>query len=252
MLQAQPSDCAEAGTGAIRQPGVSAGSSRYLDGPLRRAADVACAAVVLAAGAPLFAIIAAAIKLDTSGPVLFRQTRVGRHGRPFTILKFRKMPDDLPAQGPMLTARHDPRLTRVGAWLVWLKFDELPQFINVLRGEMSLMGPRPEVPEFVDLEDPRWRTVLSVRPGIFGMNQILCRTESDLYPSGLDGLEQHYRAHILPRKLEVDSDYVRRAGPVYELKLLMRGTMIGLFGSLSRFEHRPWARKKEFTEPAAE
>ena len=148
-------------------------SGRYLRKGLpwlasKRAFDLVIASAGLLIAAPLFLAIAIAIKRDSPGPVFFRQLRVGRKRRPFSMWKFRKMPDDLPEQGPMLTTRNDQRLTRVGYWLERTKLDELPQLLNVLCGEMSVIGPRPEVEKFVDSASPElWDQVLSVKPGSF-------------------------------------------------------------------------------------
>ena len=202
-------------------------------GTWKRAFDVVFGALFLLVASPLFALIAIAIKLETPGPVFFRQRRVGRGGREFRMLKFRKMPENLPTQGPMLTRMGDPRLTRVGRWLERMKFDELPQLWDVLRGEMSLIGPRPEVPKFVDLADPIWWKVLSVRPGIFGANQILARNEAELYPDGCEDIEGFYRQHILPEKLRVDAGYVEQAGLWNDLRLLFSGVMVAAFGTVT-------------------
>lgn len=196
----------------------------------KRAFDLVVAALGLLVSAPLFLAIAIAIKHDSPGPVFFRQLRVGRKRRPFSMWKFRKMPDDLPEQGPMLTTRNDQRLTRVGYWLERTKLDELPQLLNVLCGEMSVVGPRPEVRKFVDLSSPElWDQVLSVKPGIFGPNQIRYRNEGDLYPPGCD-VEAFYLDHILPGKLEVDARYARDAHWLSDVGLLVRGVLASAFG----------------------
>jgi len=124
-------------------------------------------------------------------------------------------------------------LTQVGRWLERTKFDELPQLWDVLRGEMSLIGPRPEVPKFVDLSDPLWRKVLVVRPGIFGANQLLARNEAELYPDGCEDIEAFYREHILPGKLRVDAAYVERARLLNDLRLLFGGVMVAAFGTIT-------------------
>ena len=204
----------------------------------KRVFDIVIASVGLLIAAPLFVAIAIAIKRDSPGPVFFRQLRVGRKRRPFMMLKFRKMPDDLPEQGPMLTARNDQRLTRVGYWLERTKLDELPQLLNVLRSEMSVVGPRPEVPKFVDCASPElWDQVLSVKPGIFGPNQIRYRNEADLYPPGCD-IEAFYLDSILPAKLEVDGRYARTAHWLADIGLLVRGVLASAFGLGTGCSHR--------------
>jgi len=197
----------------------------------KRVFDVVVAGLGLVVAGPLFLAIAVAIKLDSPGPVFFRQLRVGRKRRPFFMWKFRKMPHDLPEQGPMLTARNDRRLTRVGRWLERTKLDELPQLLNVLASEMSIVGPRPEVPKFVDRATPElWDLALSVKPGIFGPNQIRYRNEADLYPKDCDDLESFYLRHILPAKLEVDAGYAQRSHLFSDVWLLVRGVLATAFG----------------------
>lgn len=195
----------------------------------KRVFDIVVATLGLLVAAPLFAVIALAIKRDSPGPVFFKQLRVGRKRRPFAMWKFRKMPHELPEQGPMLTARDDCRLTRVGHWLERTKLDELPQLINVLASEMSVVGPRPEVPRFVDRATPQlWDQALSVKPGIFGPNQIRYRNEADLYPSDCEDLEAYYLRHILPAKLEVDAEYAQTANVFRDAWLLLRGVVATL------------------------
>ena len=196
----------------------------------KRVFDIVIATVGLLVATPLFIVIAIAIKRDSPGPVFFRQLRVGRKRRPYAMWKFRKMPDDLPEQGPMLTARNDQRLTRVGYWLERTKLDELPQLLNVLSSDMSVVGPRPEVSKFVDRDSPElWDQVLSVKPGIFGPNQIRYRNEADLYPPGCD-IEAFYLNSILPAKLEVDARYARTAHWLADVGLLVRGVLASAFG----------------------
>jgi lipopolysaccharide/colanic/teichoic acid biosynthesis glycosyltransferase len=201
----------------------------------KRAFDLAVAGTGLLVTAPLFLAIAIAIKRDTPGPVFFRQVRVGRKRRPFAMWKFRKMPHDLPEQGPLVTARNDRRLTRVGFWLERTKLDELPQLLNVLAGEMSVVGPRPEVPKFVDRATPElWDQVLSVKPGIFGPNQIRFRNEADLYPPDCADVEDFYLREILPEKLAADSRYARESWWLGDCWLLLRGVLASVFGVAPR------------------
>lgn len=201
---------------------------------LKRAFDLVVAAGLLAALAPVFAAIAVLIKLDTRGPVFFRQTRVGRGGRHFRMWKFRKMPNDMRVQGPALTGRYDPRLTRVGRVLERTKLDELPQLLNVLAGDMSLVGPRPEVPKFVDPCPEAWAEVLSVRPGVVGPAQLIFRNESELYPPGCPDVEGFYLAHILPPKLAVDARYTRERTLAGDALLLVRTAWAAVGGVVTR------------------
>ena len=223
-VEAAPVELCDAGTRGYLQRGM-------LWLMAKRVFDVVIAGLGLVAAAPLFLAIAIAIKRDSPGPVFFRQVRVGRKRRPFAMWKFRKMPHDLPEQGPMLTARNDRRLTRVGHWLERTKLDELPQLLNVLASEMSIIGPRPEVPKFVDGATPElWDLALSVKPGIFGPNQVRYRNESDLYPKDCNDVEAFYLRHILPVKLEVDARYAQRANLVGDALLLVRGVLAAAFG----------------------
>ena len=205
-----------------------------MNGSAKRTFDVIVAAIGLLVALPLFGLIAIAIKLDSRGPVFFRQTRVGRDRVPFRMWKFRKMPDDLPVQGPMLTMRYDTRLTRVGAFLERTKLDELPQLLNVLMGQMSVVGPRPEVPKFVDHYPELWDEVLQVRPGIFGPSQFRGRNESELFPPNVEDVEAFYVREILPGKLRIDADYTRNVGLLSDLWLVAAGVMAVVFGVFTR------------------
>src|SRR5579864_1941072 len=145
----------------------------------KRLFDLLTSLLALSILSPVLLLIAAAIKLDSRGPVLFRQQRVGLHGREFRIHKFRTMVEDAARRGPQLTSGNDPRITRVGAFLRRYKLDELPQLIDVVRGDMSIVGPRPEVPRYVALYPPDVRQIiLSVRPGITDAASVTYRDES--------------------------------------------------------------------------
>ena len=159
---------------------------------------------------PLFAFVAALIKLDTRGPLLFCQERVGKDGQLFQILKFRSMvvrAEDL--GGRLTVGESDPRVTRVGMLLRKCKLDELPQLYNVMQGNMSLVGPRPELPEYVRLYDEIQRAVLLVPPGITDPASLAFRDESDLLAES-DDPERVYVEQILPRKLELNLEYLER------------------------------------------
>jgi lipopolysaccharide/colanic/teichoic acid biosynthesis glycosyltransferase/nucleoside-diphosphate-sugar epimerase len=197
----------------------------------KRAFDLVVSALGLALTWPVFLVLALLIKLDSRGPVFFRQERAGLGGRPFRIYKFRTMVDRASTLGPRLTQRRDPRITRVGLILRWLKLDELPQLINVIRGDMSFVGPRPEDPHFVAMYTPEQRQVLSVRPGIVGPSQIQGRDETEMFPEGVD-YERFYVESILPHKLATDLAYVRRAGLAYDLMTLLGGIAVTVFGSI--------------------
>jgi lipopolysaccharide/colanic/teichoic acid biosynthesis glycosyltransferase len=156
---------------------------------------------------PLLLACGLAVRFSSPGPILFRQPRVGRGGRLFTLLKFRSMrPGEA---GPSITASGDPRITRVGRVLRASKLDELPELWNVLRGEMALVGPRPEVPTYVDLEDPRWRAVLEVRPGITDPVTVRLRGEERLLAGIAGDKEGFYRTALLGYKLDGYRRYLR-------------------------------------------
>jgi lipopolysaccharide/colanic/teichoic acid biosynthesis glycosyltransferase len=168
---------------------------------------------------PLMLVLALLVKLSSPGPMLFRQERVGLNGTPFLLLKFRSMRQN--NEGPSVTAGGDSRITRVGAFMRQWKLDELPQFINVLRGEMALVGPRPEVPKYVQYYTSEQRKVLSVKPGITGLTQLEYRHEERML-AGRDDVEQAYIREIMPAKLELDLRYVRSRTLLGDLGLLVR------------------------------
>lgn len=184
----------------------------------KRLFDAICAALGLLALAPLLLLTALWIRLDSPGPVLFRQTRVGRHGQPFTIHKFRTMRT---APGAALTVGADPRITRAGRWLRATKLDELPQLWDVLRGAMSLVGPRPELPRYVALYPAELRErVLAVRPGITDPASLAFSHEAELLAAAADP-EREYVEVVLPAKLKLSADYAARASLATDLRLIL-------------------------------
>ncbi|MCS7066275.1 MAG: sugar transferase [Fimbriimonadales bacterium] len=194
----------------------------------KRLLDFTLAGLGLLLLLPLMGVIALLIRLDSPGGVFFAHERVGHYGRKFKVLKFRTMVQDAPKLGGAITAGHDPRITRVGRILRKTKLDELPQLWNVLKGEMSLVGPRPEVEKYVCLWEPELRElVLSVRPGITGLTQIRYRHEERLLAQQPDP-EKYYREILLPRKLASDGEYVQRRSLAFDLYLLLR-TFLALF-----------------------
>jgi lipopolysaccharide/colanic/teichoic acid biosynthesis glycosyltransferase len=187
----------------------------------KRLFDVVAAATGLVLLAPLLLALALWIRLDSAGPALFRQVRVGRHGVPFEILKFRTMCQQAQA-GRLLTVGRDARITRAGRFLRRSKLDELPQLINVLFGSMSLVGPRPEVPRYVDRYPPEVRrTVLSVAPGITDWAAILYKDENDILGRAADP-ERAYVETILPVKLAYYQRYVRERSFWLDLRIILR------------------------------
>jgi lipopolysaccharide/colanic/teichoic acid biosynthesis glycosyltransferase len=167
--------------------------------------------------------IAIAIKLDSPGPVFFRQERVGRGGRPFRIHKFRTMGVSAERQGPQITlGASDARVTRVGRWIRTRRFDELPQLIDVLKGDMSVVGPRPEVPRYVAMYSPEARAkVLSVRPGITDPAALAFRNEGELLAAAADP-EREYVEVVMPVKLQHAMAYAERATVWTDLRLIAR------------------------------
>lgn len=192
-----------------------------LPAALKRLLDIIGTGLGLLVLSPVFAVIAALIKLDSPGPVFFRQERVGRNGQPFMIFKFRSMRPDAPRLGGPLTVGRDPRITRVGALLRQTKLDELPQLINVLRGEMSLVGPRPEVPKYVALYTPEQRQVLTVRPGITDLASIEYRSESELLAKTADP-ERAYLHEVMPHKLQLNLEYIRTQSLALDLAIIFK------------------------------
>jgi lipopolysaccharide/colanic/teichoic acid biosynthesis glycosyltransferase len=189
---------------------VTPGLAWYL--PVKRCCDVVLAAVILVIAAPIVLLAALLVKLTSRGPAFYWQVRMGFDGRPFTLIKLRTMRHNAEAQsGPVWATDHDARITSVGKLLRQTHIDEFPQLLNVIRGDMSLVGPRPERPEFVarlDWEVPHYRERLGVRPGITGLAQL--RLHAD---TGLDTVR---------RKLVYDIYYVRNVSPLLDAKLLVR------------------------------
>ena len=186
---------------------------------LKRLMDVVISGCALLVLWPLLLLIALAIKIDDPGPVFYRQVRVGRNGKEFRIFKFRTMVVDADKKGLQITVGRDSRITRVGAFLRKTKLDELAQLLNVLVGEMSFVGPRPEVPKYVDLYTPYQRQVLLVRPGITDYASIAYRNENDLL-AGADDPERMYVEEIMPAKIELNMKYLRRVSPLEDIRLI--------------------------------
>jgi lipopolysaccharide/colanic/teichoic acid biosynthesis glycosyltransferase len=192
----------------------------------KRLFDILFSAGTLIVLLPLLLAVALWIKLDSPGPVFFRQVRVGRAGRPFRIYKFRSMRVDAPGLGPQITVGEDARITRSGTLIRKYKIDEFPQFINVLFGDMSLVGPRPEVPRYVGLYPPDVRdVVLSVRPGITDLASIVYRDESGLLGRSADP-ERTYVEEVLPAKLALCERYVRERSFLGDLAIIGRSMRV--------------------------
>jgi lipopolysaccharide/colanic/teichoic acid biosynthesis glycosyltransferase len=188
----------------------------------RRAVDVLVAGTVLAIISPLLLLIAAGVRLTSRGPAFYRQIRVGQQGNPFTVLKFRSMVSGADRAGPLVTARADPRVTRVGRWLRDTKLDELPQLINVLRGDMTLIGPRPEVPRFIRWYSTEELQVLQVRPGLTGPGQIFYTQAQESATAVAGDPELHYASRELHPKLAIDLAYLQRRSVRTDLAIVLR------------------------------
>ena len=187
----------------------------------KRAMDIVLSACALAILWPLLLLIALAIWIDDPGPVFYRQVRVGRNGKTFRIFKFRSMVMDADKKGLAITVGRDSRITRVGAVLRKTKLDELAQLLNVLWGQMSFVGPRPEVPKYVELYTPYQRQVLLVRPGITDYASIAYRNENDLL-AGAPNPETMYIEQIMPDKIELNMKYLREISPLADIRLILK------------------------------
>jgi len=196
---------------------------------IKRALDIVMASVGLLLLSPLFLLVAIFIKLDSSGPIFFRQERMGKGFRPFFICKFRTMLQDASRMGRAITSSTDSRITRVGRILRKTKVDEFPQLINVLRGEMSLVGPRPEVREYVELFRQDYEEIVKVAPGITDLASIQYRYEAEILAQS-GNPEKEYIEHILPEKIILAKEYIRRSSLFFDITLILK-TMPKLFRS---------------------
>jgi lipopolysaccharide/colanic/teichoic acid biosynthesis glycosyltransferase len=195
---------------------------------MKRIFDIIGAVFGLVFFLPLFLVVALLIKLDSPGPVFFRQERMGRGFKPFVIHKFRTMAQGPSKTGAPLTIGDDPRITRTGRWLRRTKIDELPQLINVLKGEMSFVGPRPELPQYVELFRTDYERILQVRPGVTDMASLKYQDEANVLGQ-FSNPEEAYVKRILPDKIRLAEEYVRRASFLFDLGLILK-TLPKLFG----------------------
>lgn len=193
---------------------------------MKRILDIAVSLIGLFFILPLLVLVAIMIKLDSPGPVFFRQERVGRGFRPFLIYKFRTMTEDSARRGPSITFGRDPRITRVGWFLRKSKIDELPQLFNVLKGDMTFVGPRPEVPRYVELFKHDYEEILTIRPGITDLASLKYRNEAALL-GNVDNPEQEYLTRVLPDKISLGKEYIKRSSITFDLKLISK-TLLNL------------------------
>src|SRR4051812_6744943 len=213
---------------------------------VKRTFDVLSSRLLLLLALPLIGVVAIAIKLDSPGPIFYKAARIGYRGRPLRMLKFRKMHHL--AAGPALTTDGDHRFTRVGEWLAMLKLDELPQLWNVLRGEMSLIGPRPEDPSFVAMHAEDFVDILQVKPGVTGLSQLAFAEESRILDD--DDPTGHYLERILPQKMGMDRLYARRFRLRLDLQILV-WTLVAVLARRQVAVHRETGRMNLRRRPAA-
>lgn len=199
---------------------------------VKRLIDIIFAILGLIVALPLFLLIALLIKMDSKGPVFYLCERVGKDGKLFKMFKFRTMFETPIEVGTSLSPQGDPRVTTVGRLLRRIKLNELPNLINVLKGDMTLVGPRPEAPDLAALYPKDGQKIFSVKPGIMGPNQILGRNEEEWYPPGVDA-KKYYIENILPSKLQTDLAYVQNPSLLTDLKYLFLGVKETLIGALS-------------------
>ena len=188
---------------------------------MKRFFDIAASGCGLLVLLPLFVVLAVWIKLDSKGPIFYRQTRVGRYNRDFRLFKFRSMYVGADKQGLITVGGHDPRISRSGYFIRKYKLDELPQLINVFIGDMSLVGPRPEVRKYVDMYTSEQMHVLDVRPGITDMASIRYRNENEMLESA-DDPDKYYVDFIMQDKLRINLEYVAKHSFWFDLKLIFK------------------------------
>ena len=188
---------------------------------MKRSFDVLMSGLGLLVLSPLFLVLAVWIKLDSPGPVFYRQVRVGRFNKDFRIFKFRSMRVGADKGSLITVGGHDPRITRSGYFIRKFKLDELPQLINVFVGDMSLVGPRPEVRRYVDLYTPEQMHVLDVRPGVTDMASIRYRNENELLETAADP-DKYYVEVIMQDKLRLNLEYVEKRSFLFDLKLIFQ------------------------------
>lgn len=195
---------------------------------MKRTFDIAVALLGLMLLSPFMAVVSLLVKLDSRGPVFFKQERIGKGFRPFLVYKFRTMVQDAPLKGGAITSEGDPRITRLGRFLRKTKIDELPQLINVIRGEMSFVGPRPEVRKYVELFRQDYEEILKIPPGITDLASFKYRDEAELL-GRFENREEEYLRHVLPEKIKLAKEYLRRSSFLLDLTLIVK-TSLKLFG----------------------
>lgn len=188
---------------------------------IKRIFDFVASLIGIIIISPILTIVAICIKLDSKGKVLFLQKRIGKKGKPFNIYKFRTMVSDAEKLGKQITIGKDSRITRVGAFLRKYKIDELPQLFNVLKGDMSLVGPRPEVPKYVDLYTEEERKVLEVRPGITDLASLRYSDENEILGK-VENPEEYYINVIMKDKLKLNLEYIEKSNIIFDIYLIIK------------------------------
>lgn len=188
---------------------------------IKRAFDVIASSIGLIVLSPIFLIMSILIKIDSKGPVFFKQERVGLNRQPFKIFKFRTMVNDAEKKGRQITVGSDSRITKVGHFIRKYKLDEFPQLINVFKGEMSLVGPRPEVPRYVELYDAKQEQILLVKPGITDYASIEFRNENDILGKSLNP-DKEYIENIMPSKIDLNMKYIKEISLLTDIKIIMK------------------------------
>ena len=219
---------------------------------MKRLFDIMFALVVLILSLPFMIIIAAAIKMSSPGFVIFSQKRIGKEGKLFTIHKFRTMVSDADRKGTSITTRDDPRITKIGRLLRRTKLDELPQFWNVLTGQMSIVGPRPDVPEIVETYSPEMQRILHIRPGITSIASIYLRREEELLATTRDP-DRLYIEVIVPAKVRLAMMHVDKHSFIYDSVILLRTLWVCIFPFFSTKSERDFlsALKKQLNQDQA-
>jgi lipopolysaccharide/colanic/teichoic acid biosynthesis glycosyltransferase len=187
---------------------------------MKRLFDIMSSLVGLIFISPIFLVVPILIKFDSKGPVFFKQWRIGKGGRPFKIYKFRTMVQDAEKVGSLITAGNDQRITGIGKLLRRYEIDELPTLINVLKGDMSIVGPRPEVPKYLHHYDRKYREILSVRPGITDLGTLSFRDEAKYLDA--QNYEDTYETEILPQKLDLYLEYVHHKSFLFDLRIILK------------------------------
>lgn len=188
---------------------------------IKRIFDIIMSLIGIIILSPLLIIVSIAIKVSSPGNILFLQKRVGKNGEEFNIYKFRTMVSDAEKLGKQITVGNDSRITKVGAFLRKFKIDELPQLFNVFNGDMSLVGPRPEVPKYVALYNEEQRKVLSIRPGITDMASLRYRDENDILGK-VDNPEEYYINVIMQDKLKLNLEYIEKSNIIFDISLILK------------------------------